>query len=626
MGEITGLVAPPGGASQGVSMGGTISSLTKLQQLLRNRAVGYPTVLSTPAVVTPSLANAQPTTTNPVKIIPPVYRPAVMTAAPAASATSATLSSSFTGVTGTYPCWFGQNGPNIASSTVTALVLGATTQVTLTAVTNFAIGQTVFFGGLGGCVQINGLAGLVSNIVSNTLTVAINSTGFTAWSSGGSVTADPFGLAENRNVLLTNGSTAISWAADSRGGLQYAAGGAFVYVGGAHIFNSPYLNVFSSANIQPGGAWAYQVPGSINSGENFLFAGVQQPSSYFSNAVQQSINNAHFLFDGRFLEILANVGTTVQMLVNGQYATSALTQWTVAGNSWNQFDFGASSLGVMKRIDLYWQGGIGCICTGPTDTIMPWNRNADVAMVAHGDSYMQQPSAQFSSGIAGEICMALGAAHILNGGCGGSGYLQSVNAGNSLAGFNDLSIASSCDLWLSTFGHNDANAGWTQNQLTSQCQTYFNLVRAKYPTAVIAATGPLTQSEVNATTSSWQNTRTWIKNALQTITAPWVFIDNLTGNWYNSSGATGTIYASSGYAGTNQGGNGVSVNYLGWPFAETPQPVGTFITGTGFTGTLTTYGNANVYVQADDVHPTPAGCLYWGRILAEAIREAVLAL
>ncbi len=52
---------------------------------------------------------------------------------------------------------------------------------------SFSIGDTVYFSGVVGMTQINGLLGVVSNVASFTITVGINTTGFGAYVSGGTV-------------------------------------------------------------------------------------------------------------------------------------------------------------------------------------------------------------------------------------------------------------------------------------------------------------------------------------------------------------------------------------------------------------------------------------------------------
>ncbi len=69
------------------------------------------------------------------------------------------------------------------------------TQATSAVVTvgshTFAVGESVYFSGVVGMTQINGLRGTITATGATTITVAINSSAFTAYSSGGSVNTNP---------------------------------------------------------------------------------------------------------------------------------------------------------------------------------------------------------------------------------------------------------------------------------------------------------------------------------------------------------------------------------------------------------------------------------------------------
>lgn len=55
----------------------------------------------------------------------------------------------------------------------------------------FVTGESVYFSGVVGMTQINGLRGTITGYDATHITVAINSTAFTAWSSGGTVNTNP---------------------------------------------------------------------------------------------------------------------------------------------------------------------------------------------------------------------------------------------------------------------------------------------------------------------------------------------------------------------------------------------------------------------------------------------------
>lgn len=107
--------------------------------------------------------------------------------------------------------------------TITGLALGASTVITHASGENddLKIGdQLTFQDNVGGTVQIRGLSGAITAKSPTTTTVAINSTGFTAWTSGGTivsiyqanvievlqnmVTATPDAIKENGGFLVTS--------------------------------------------------------------------------------------------------------------------------------------------------------------------------------------------------------------------------------------------------------------------------------------------------------------------------------------------------------------------------------------------------------------------------------------
>ncbi len=73
---------------------------------------------------------------------------------------------------------------------VTAITQAASAVVTVGAHT-FAIGESVHFTGVAGMTQINGLRGTITATGATTITVAINSSAFSAYSSGGTVNTNP---------------------------------------------------------------------------------------------------------------------------------------------------------------------------------------------------------------------------------------------------------------------------------------------------------------------------------------------------------------------------------------------------------------------------------------------------
>ena len=73
---------------------------------------------------------------------------------------------------------------------ITAITKAASAVVTVGAHT-FVVGESVHFTGVVGMTEINGLRGLITAIGATDITVAINSTSFTAYTSGGTVNTNP---------------------------------------------------------------------------------------------------------------------------------------------------------------------------------------------------------------------------------------------------------------------------------------------------------------------------------------------------------------------------------------------------------------------------------------------------
>lgn len=73
---------------------------------------------------------------------------------------------------------------------VTAITQAASAVVTVGAHT-FVVNESVYFSGVVGMIQINGLRGTITAFDGTTITVAINSTAFTAYSSGGTTNTNP---------------------------------------------------------------------------------------------------------------------------------------------------------------------------------------------------------------------------------------------------------------------------------------------------------------------------------------------------------------------------------------------------------------------------------------------------
>ncbi|MCX5875312.1 MAG: DUF2460 domain-containing protein [Deltaproteobacteria bacterium] len=76
------------------------------------------------------------------------------------------------------------------SATITGISKAAAAVVSFTS-HPFLVGESVYFSGVVGMTQINALRGLITATTSTTITVAINSTAFSVWTSGGTAVTTP---------------------------------------------------------------------------------------------------------------------------------------------------------------------------------------------------------------------------------------------------------------------------------------------------------------------------------------------------------------------------------------------------------------------------------------------------
>jgi Ubiquitin-activating enzyme E1 FCCH domain len=91
--------------------------------------------------------------------------------------------------------------------TITGITAAASAVVT-SAAHGLTVGQVVVFASVSGMTEINGVAGLITAANTGTFTVNINSTGFTAYTSGGTATAQTMTLVENVLDFQRNGDEA----------------------------------------------------------------------------------------------------------------------------------------------------------------------------------------------------------------------------------------------------------------------------------------------------------------------------------------------------------------------------------------------------------------------------------
>lgn len=331
----------------------------------------------------------------------------------------------------------------------------------------------------------------------------------------------------------------------------------------------------------------------------------------------------HFIFDGQAFEILfAGTNVRVTLVADGQYmAPRFITTEINAGvtgtplaahNAYVRFDFGTRAT---RRISFYGSSSQGpcAIAIGNMDRIVPWDRSSEPSFCAMTDSYGQPDAENWGwGGPFWEAASLLGIPHLDLNAIGGTGYAPNTgsidrqNPGNAFIARINTGVVSRPDLFMTAGGINDNNslaapplyATPEQARLgfETAVNTYFRDLRAALPGSVLVAMGPWAPVEsipVNAVARSKADA---IRSAMQTIGGPWIFLDNLNGSWINSSGI------------------------------RTPAAGSGWQTGTGNVGNPRGDGNGDLYVAADGAHPTAAGCLYLGQVIAAQLRDALLAL
>jgi lysophospholipase L1-like esterase len=331
----------------------------------------------------------------------------------------------------------------------------------------------------------------------------------------------------------------------------------------------------------------------------------------------------HFICDGRSLEVLF-AGTNVQitLIADGKlmapgYVTTVLNAGVPgatlsAPNAYVKLDFGYAK---RRKVSLYAASSQGpcAIAVGKGDTLEPWDRSSETSFCAMTDSYGQAPGVNWPlGGPFWEAATQLGVTHLDLDAIGGTGYAPNPGnpdvrlAGNAFGARIASAAATRPDLFVTAGGINDNNSvadpplyaspDAAKAGFEAAAKAYFEDLRAALPDSVLAAMGPWAPVESMPVSAAAQSKADAILAGLRAAGEPWVFLDNLNGGWINSSGAQ---ELSTG---------------RGWQ------------TGTGNIAHPKGDGNGDQYVDAGGVHPTPDGCVYLGRMLAECLRGSIVAL
>ena len=330
----------------------------------------------------------------------------------------------------------------------------------------------------------------------------------------------------------------------------------------------------------------------------------------------------HFTLTGRGFEVLfAGTDVRVTLLADGEYAAPGVIETELQSgvpgaplanpNAYVRFDFGSSAT---RKISLYAMSSQGpcAIAIAKLDTLTPWDRAGEPSFCAITDSYGELRGVNWAiGGPFWEAASLLGIPHLDLNAIGGTGYAPNNrndafrNPGNAFVARVAEGALTAPDLVLTAGGINDnnsiaalplyASAAEAKAGFDAAVQRYFRDLRAALPDALLAAMGPWAPVESVPVDVFAQSKADTILAALRSIAGPWVFLDNLHGGWTTSAGAS------------------AAATGRGWQ------------TGTGNAGQPRGDGNGDMYVAADGVHPTPAGCQYLGGVIAAQLSAAILA-
>lgn len=423
----------------------------------------------------------------------------------------------------------------------------------------------------------------------------------------------------------------------------------------------------SPPTITPGATYAAS---AINAGVNYLVGssalGLLNAANWTLAFTYNSVNYYYpplsgtdgvniggigVVHDGQRLEIWGRAGDLYQILVDGQLITASSGISITAAGGYSPvrtlIDFGSRARRRIVIFGLFF--GFAGLTVGPTDTLEPYDLSGVPFVSCLTDSYGTAPSSSFSQG--GPFWNAaqrLGFRRFAISPGGGSGY---VTGGTGSKLFSDrlANVTSGTpDMVLVAGGINDSTTG-----LQAAATSLFAGIRSALPNAVLAVFGPWTPNS-GAQGSTATSKRDLIYAALQTISGPWIMVDNVAGTWTTSNGKTGTIgnapwqtgngraitftgalsAATSGTLNANWGGTTGSYTLI---FSDGSTRTATLTSGSAavsWTGAVTATASAGAYNTAgnaaflisDGTHPNAIGGDYLGGLGADAMAAALLAL
>ncbi len=167
------------------------------------------------------------------------------------------------------------------------------TQAVITAATNFTVGQKVTIDNVAGMIELNGNTYDVVNVTATTVTIDVDSTGFTAYVSGGTI------LSVNNVVNYFTGEINVTFPANIPPGININAGYYFFQSGLPRV--ALYYNNTMTLRSPPASQYHVEVDAYLSPAA-FLNTGAAIPFGYM----------AEYIARGAARKILADTGDIEQ--------------------------------------------------------------------------------------------------------------------------------------------------------------------------------------------------------------------------------------------------------------------------------------------------------------------------
>jgi lysophospholipase L1-like esterase len=311
-----------------------------------------------------------------------------------------------------------------------------------------------------------------------------------------------------------------------------------------------------------------------------------QPSA--ANAAPYSLE---WGFDGAVFEIhLSANNASYRLVIDGEYATAE--EQKIAANDFTprylRVDFGSRAI---RRIRLEAANNLGLdgIVIGKADSIWRPSESTGPRIIAFGDSLVegQVGTGNILDSFVHQLGWLMGWKDVWASGSGGTGYVSAGPQNSQRVKFRDRLqndvIKYKPDLVILEGGFNDTS--FDKDEVKKEVALVIGAIHRALPGTKVVVLSPwYTSSQL---TEEQAETREAVKGAA--IPNADVYIDTYTGETFVLGHSTGAA-------------------------------TGPWITGTGAIGAPAANGNADVYIAADRMHPTPAGHSYYAQRLAAALQ------